>query len=130
MSARRFVGFLAATAIVVVVYLVYGLSALLAPIMFVLWFFLFLGIFTFRTLMEANSTPGLEKLEEPNFLFSPVYFGWLYVNDRKRWSKYVTAFASIMGLLFGFMSGFVAAILLKLDYPSPVSCLWEFSRCP
>jgi len=123
MLTKWLAAFLTSTMFVFVVCFMYGFIALIFPLMLVFWFFLFLGLFIFRTMMEASSTPGVEKLEEPDFWLSPVYFAWQYYNDRKRWAKHITILSYAIGLIFGSMFGVATVILSKLDYPPPASWL-------
>lgn len=122
MSTKWRVAFVTTTLVVIVVSFLNGYSSLAVPVMLALSFFLLTGIATLRTLMEESSTPGLEKLQKPDSM-SPIYLAWLYVNNRKRWAKYTCIFSYAMGLVFGSMFGFIPAILLKLDYPPPISWL-------
>jgi hypothetical protein len=76
-------------AVAIVVFL-YGLLAFTFPLMFLVSFFVFLGMAYFRDSISAESTPGIEEMQRPHFSFSPIYLAWLFVNDRERWANYAT----------------------------------------
>ncbi|MBS7633562.1 hypothetical protein KEJ15_08125 [Candidatus Bathyarchaeota archaeon] len=77
---------------------------------------LVLGGFILKASLQAEAIPGIEKLEEPAFLFSQVYFTWLYVNNRKRWAKYVITVSYIVAAVYGSLLGAIACtIVMKID---------------
>lgn len=64
-------------------------------------FLLMVLIAAFQSWIQADSTPGIETIEEPNFFFSPIFFAWLYVNDRERWAKYVVTSSFLFAVFLG-----------------------------
>jgi len=90
---------------------IYGPFIFLFPVMFLLWFFLLLGIFIFDAIDQVGENPGLEQLPEPDF-WSHIYNAWLYLNKREVWARYACFFATLVGIVGGSLSGlFILALL-------------------
>jgi len=81
-----FVPFLVASALVLIVCFVQGVSAIVYPLSLTLSFFVGYLVMGFRASLQAGLNPGLKKLE-PSF-WSSLYDAWLWVTDRKRWKVY------------------------------------------
>lgn len=64
-------------------------------------FLLMVLIAAFQSSIQADATPGIETIGEPDFFFSPIFFAWLYVNDRERWARYVVIISHLFAVFLG-----------------------------
>jgi len=106
-----FVPFLVASALVLIVCFVQGVSAIVYPLSLTLSFFVGYLVMCFRASLQAGLNPGLKKLE-PSF-WSILYDAWLWVTDRNRWKVYACIHACIIGAITGTTFGFALLLLFK-----------------
>ena len=100
---------------VIVAYWTYGLGAFVFPTLFLTAFFVFFGLYYLGGATDAEATPGLENLDEPDF-FSRIYMTWLYVNDRESWAYHVALFSYLLGAFIGSIFGILILFNLSVDF--------------
>jgi len=59
---------------------------------------------------RAEMNPYVNDVKEMDWPFNPMYFAWLFVNDRKKWCLYST----IITAPFGFMLGAIVSVAAAL----------------
>jgi hypothetical protein len=99
--------FLIASITVLIVCFVYGLVAIIYPLILT---FCFLGAFLCEACdasFQASVNPGLKNVEESSFWFSRIYNAWLYVKDREGWALYASFISYILGTVFGSIFGVI-----------------------
>jgi hypothetical protein len=104
---------------------IYGPFIFLFPVMFLLCFFLSLGMIIFDAIDQVDANPGLAQLPEPDF-WSHVHNAWLYLNKKEVWARYACFFATFGGIVGGSLSGlFILALLnAPLDAQNAVFIGW------
>jgi len=85
------------------------------------WFSIFFSALAFRSSVQADANPGLEKIDEPDYWFSAVYEAWLYVTDRKEWAVYVCLWSYIFGAFVSLMFGGVTFFVLATSFPVSIT---------
>jgi hypothetical protein len=83
--------------------------------MFLVSFFVFLGMAYFRDSISAESTPGIEEMQRPHFSFSPIYLAWLFVNDRERWANYATILSCLGAVAVSPALGFIFFVVMRVS---------------
>ncbi len=116
MSKRWLILFLLAITSVLIVCFVYGLAAAVYPSALVLTFSGFFLIAAWSDSFQASVTPGLKKLNEPEWPWSRVYFAWLYVNDMERWVSYTIIISYLIGSILGALLGWFILLPLKVSF--------------
>jgi hypothetical protein len=100
----------------IVTYYIYGLCVFIYPPVFLLVFFAFFGLRTLGDSIRAGAIPGIEELDEPNFVFSGIYMAWLYANDREGWAKYAALFSYLVGAFFSSIIGLIISFSLEMGF--------------
>jgi hypothetical protein len=121
MPRKWLILFLIACAAVFIVWYVYGLVGMVYPLCITLSF---LGVFSLTTLsavIQAYFTPGLERLDKPNFWFSSVYNAWYYVTDREVWAAYAVGGSCLAGASLGSVYGLSPLLHWYASYPTYIA---------
>jgi len=84
---------------------------LLFPFILPCSFLVAFAAFAFFDQLQAESIPGIEKLDKPDFLFSRIYNAWLYVNDTKGWVEFTTVMSVIAAGSAGSLLGLVLLLM-------------------
>ncbi len=92
---------------VIILFVTLGGVALSYPLIFLFFYFFVVGGSYFNAVWQASMTPGLEKLDDPSFLFSAIGNAYLYMTDRRRWMLYVSLIGFFAGLLLGTPIGYI-----------------------
>jgi hypothetical protein len=110
--------------------------ALISCILFPIGFFAFLWIEAASDSWRATMNPWVIDVEHMDFLFNPMFFPWLYANNRKRWAKwtigsalpgdfvlggllvsfFIVNWVTLVTLLIGFSVGYVFTTLVAIAY--------------
>ncbi len=91
----------------IILFVTLGGVALSYPLIFLFFYFFVVVGSYFNAVWQASMTPGLEKLDDPSFLFSAIGNAYLYMTDRRRWMLYVSLIGFFAGLLLGTPIGYI-----------------------
>jgi len=110
--------------LVILVTFLYGLVALLFPFFLVSGFFASFAVMSWNAQFQAVANPGIEKIEEPDWFFSPIYNAWLYATDIESWAQYATIISLIAAAILGSLFGFICLSMAQATSSRGISESW------
>ena len=73
-------------------------------------FFALFGLEYFVHSLWLDRNPWVRDVKEMHFWFNPMFFTWLFYQDRKRWAKWITAFSLVGAVIL--VTDFAAILTL------------------